>query len=109
MGLRQQLGLVFFPLAFEEVEVANKRWQETRCVLFVEAEGTDKREHRQAALASNAGTSGDVLARLLLDIELDPFTAVRVDGAGNKLMLAEVTQAVTLARLEDHAWAANQL
>jgi hypothetical protein len=45
----------------------------------------------------------------LLDIELDPFTAGGVDGAGNKLMLAEVTQAVTLARLEDHAWAANQL
>ena len=46
------------------------------------------REASEAALAGDAGTGGDVLARLVLDVELHPFTAVRVDGAVDELVLA---------------------
>ena len=55
------------------------------------------------------GAGGDVLAWLLLDVELDPFTAVWVNGSGYQLMLGEVTKSVSLTRLEDHTRRSNQL
>ena len=63
---------------------------------------------RQAALAGDAGAGGGVLARLLLDVELDPLTAVGVDGAGDELVLGQVPEAVALARLEDDARASGR-
>ena len=94
---------IFFPLPFEEIEVIDELIEESWSVLFVIAECPKKDKETQATLASNAGTSSDVLAWLLLNIELDPFTAVWVDRSGYELVLCEVTQAVTLARLEDDA------
>ncbi len=64
---------------------------------------------RQAALAGDAGAGGDVLARLLLDVELDPLTAVGVDGALDELVLGEVAEAEPLTRLEDDARRAHEL
>ncbi len=45
----------------------------------------------------------------MLDVELHPFAAVRVDGALDELVLGEIAQAVALTRLEDDAGAANEL
>ena len=45
------------------------------------AEGAEEDEEREAPLAGDAGAGGRVLARLLLDVELDPLAAVGVDGA----------------------------
>ena len=45
----------------------------------------------------------------MLDVELEPFTAVGVNRALDELVLAEVTKAEALAGLEDDAGAANQL
>ena len=55
--------------------------EEAGIVLFGVAEGTQDDEHRHATLAGHTGTGRDGLARLLLDVELDPFAAVGVDGA----------------------------
>src|SRR5699024_12034187 len=71
---------LLLPLAFEEVEVADEGVEEAGGVLLVEAERTQEDEDPEAALAGHAGSRGDVFARLLLDVELDPFTAVGVDG-----------------------------
>ena len=49
------------------------------------------------------------LPGLLLDVELHPLTAVRVDRALDQLMLGQVAEAVALTRLEDHAGAAHEL
>jgi len=89
--------------------VVDKLVEEARLVLFVVPEGTKQSEDAEATLAGHAGTGGDIFAGLLLDIELDPFATVRVNRAGNELMLGEVTQTVTLARLEDNARGTNQL
>ena len=56
----------------------------------------------EAALAGDAGAGGDVLARLGLDVELDPLTAVGVDGAGDDGL-------GVAAGLEDDAGAADEL
>ena len=58
-----------------------KRSRKPGRVLLVVAEGAQQHEDRQAALASDAGAGGDVLAGLLLDVELDPLAAVGVDRA----------------------------
>ncbi len=70
--------------------------------LVLVAEGAQHDEERQAALAGDAGAGGDVLARLGLDVELDPLAPVRVDRAGHDGLGVP-------ARLEDHARRANQL
>ncbi len=59
-------------------------------------------EQRQPALAGDAAARGDVLARLRLDVELDPLTPVRMDGPGEHGL-------DVAARLEDHAGRAHQL
>jgi hypothetical protein len=41
-------------------------------------------------LRATPGAGGDVLAGLLLDVELDPLAAVGVDGAGDELVLARL-------------------
>ena len=94
---------VLLPLPLEEVEVAHEALEEARVVLLVVAEGAQQDEQRQAALAGDAGAGGDVLARLLLDVELDPLAAVGVDGAGDELVLGQVAQTEALTRLEDDA------
>ena len=91
--------LLFLPLALEEVEVADEPLQE--CLILV-SEGTEQHEERQAALAGDATSCGDVLARLGLDVELDPLTTVRMDGAGEDCL------GIT-ARLEDDSRGAHQL
>ena len=70
---------LLLPLPLEEVEVAHEAVQEG---LVAVAERAQQHEQRQAALAGHAAAGGDVLARLGLDVELDPLTAVRVDGPG---------------------------
>ena len=76
--------------------------EKARLVLLVVAEG-GQGEQRDAALAGDPGAGGDVLARLLLNIHLDPLTAVGMDRAGDELVLAEVAQAEPFTRLEDDA------
>src|SRR5581483_1311272 len=76
---RRQLALLL-PLTGEEVEVAHELLEEG---VVVVPEGAQQDEQAQAALACDARAGGDVLARLGLDVELDPLTAVGVDGAGD--------------------------
>ena len=97
------------PLALEEVEVGDEAVEEAGGVLLVVAEGAQQREDAEAALAGDAGAGGDVTAGLLLDVELHPLAAVGVDRALDELVLGEVAEAVALARLEDHAGAADEL
>ena len=94
---------VLLPLALEEVEVGDEAVEEAGGVLLVVAEGAQQREDAHAPLAGHAGAGGDVLAGLLLDVELHPLTAVGVDGALDELVLGQVAQAEPLARLEDDA------
>ena len=96
---------LLLPLALEEVEVADEALDEAGRVLLVVAERAQQGEDAHAALAGDAGAGGDVLAGLLLDVELQPLAAVRVDGALDELVLAEVAEAEPLARLEDDAGA----
>ena len=100
---------VLLPLPLEEVEVADEALQEPRGVFLVVAERPQQHEQRQAALAGDAGAGGHVLAGLLLDVELDPLTPVRVDGARDQLVLGQVTETEPLAGLEDDAGAADEL
>ena len=89
--------------------MADEGFEETGSVLLVEAEGPEHGEQRKAALAGDPDTGGRVLARLLLDVELDPLTPVGVDGAGDHLVLRQVTQPEPLAGLEDDAGRTNEL
>ena len=91
------------------VEVTDEAFEEPGSVGLVVAEGAQEGEHAHAALAGHAGAGGDVLARLLLDVELDPLTAVGVDRALHELVLGQVAEAEPLARLEDDAGAAHEL
>ena len=100
---------VLLPLALEEVELAHEGVEEAGRLLLVVAEGAEQHEEAQAALAGDAGAGGDVLAGLLLDVELDPLTAVGVDGAGDQLVLGQVPQAEPLTGLEDDAGRAHEL
>ena len=100
---------VLLPLALEEVEVADEGFHEARAAVFAVAEGPHEQEDRQAALAGHTGAGGDVLAGLLLDVELDPLAAVGVDGALHELVLGQVAEAVPLARLEDDARGPHEL
>ena len=100
---------LLLPLALEEVEVADEALDEAGRVLLVVAEGAQQDEDAHAALAGDAGAGGDVLAGLVLDVELHPLAAVRVDRALDELVLAEVAEAVALAGLEDDAGAADEL
>ena len=97
------------PLTFEEVEVRNEAIQETGSVLFVVAERTQHGEDSKAAFAGHAGAGGDILAWLVLYIELHPFAAVGMNGALDELVLGEVAKAEALTRLEDHSRAADEL
>ena len=97
------------PLVLEEVEVGDEAIDEAGGVLLVVAEGAQQGEDAEAALAGDAGAGGDVLAGLVLDVELEPLAAVRVHGALDELVLAEVAEAEALARLEDDAGAADEL
>ena len=78
-------------------------------MLLVVAEGAQQGEDAEAALAGDAGAGGDVLAGLLLDVELHPLTAVGVDRALDQLVLGQVAEAEALAGLEDDAGAAHEL
>ena len=100
---------VLLPLALEEVELAHEGLEEAGSLLLVVAEGAQQDEQAQAALAGDAGAGGDVLAGLLLDVELDPLTAVGVDGAGDQLVLGQVPQAEPLTGLEDDAGRTHEL
>ena len=97
------------PLALEEVEVGDEAVEEAGGALLVVAEGAQQGEDAEAALAGDAGAGGDVLAGLLLDVELHPLAAVGVDRALDELVLGQVAQAEALARLEDDAGAAHEL
>ena len=77
--------------------------EESGLVDLVVAEGTQQGENGEAALPGDLGAGGDVLAGLLLDVELDPLAAVRMDGAGDELVLGHVAEAEALSGLEDHA------
>ena len=101
--------LLLLPLTLEEVELGDEALEEAGSVLLVVAAGTQQGEDAHAALAGDAGAGGDVLAGLVLDVELQPLAAVRVDRALDELVLAEVTEAEPLARLEDDAGAAHEL
>src|SRR5207248_2011599 len=90
---------LLLPLALEEVEVAHEALEE-RLVLV--AEGAQQDEQAEAALAGHARAGGDVLAGLGLDVELDPLTAVGMDGAGDDGI-------DVAAGLEDHTGTAHEL
>ena len=107
--LRRGDVLLLLPLTLEEVELGDEALEEAGSVLFVVAAGAQQREDAHAALAGDAGAGGDVLAGLVLDVELQPLAAVRVDRALDELVLAEVAEAEALARLEDDAGAAHEL
>ena len=83
--------------------------EEAGSVLLVVAEGAQQGEDAETALARHTGAGGDVLAGLVLDVELHPLAAVRVDGALHELVLGEVAQTEPLTGLEDHAGAAHEL
>ena len=83
--------------------------EEAGGVGLVVAERAQHREDAEAALAGDAGAGGDVLAGLVLDVELHPLTAVRVDRALDELVLGQVAEAEALAGLEDDAGAADEL
>ena len=100
---------VLLPLALEEVEVGHEAVEEAGGVLLVVAEGAQQHEDAHAALAGHAGAGGDVLARLLLDVELQPLAPIRVDGALHELVLGEVPEAEPLTGLEDDAGRADEL
>ena len=100
---------LLLPLALEEVEVADEAIDEPRRVLLVVAEGAQQDEDAHAPLAGDARAGGDVLAGLVLDVELHPLAAVRVDRALDELVLAQVAEAVPLAGFEDDAGAAHEL
>ena len=89
--------------------MTNETLEETWEVFFVVTKCTKKNEKTETTLACNTCTSGDVLARLLFNVEFDPLTAVWVDGAGNELMLLQVTKTETLTRLEDDTGRTNEL
>ncbi len=97
------------PLALEEVEVGDEAVEEAGDVLLVVAEGAQQGEDAHPPLAGDAGAGRDVLAGTLLDVELHPLTAVRVDRALDELVLGQVAEAEALARLEDDARAAHEL
>ena len=82
--------------------MANEAVEEARVVLFGVAEGPEDHEHRQAALAGDTRSGSYVLARLLLNVELDPLTTVGVDGSGHEGL--EVT-----TRGEDDARGTHEL
>ena len=90
-------------------EVLNKAIQESWEVGFVITDGPQQSENAHATLTRDAGTSSDILARFVFDVELKPFTTLRVNRALDQLMLGQVTQTVTLTGFEDHARATNQL
>jgi hypothetical protein len=89
--------------------VRHEAVDEARRVLLVVAEGAQQDEDAHAALAGDAGAGGDVLAGLVLDVELHPLTAVRVDGALDELVLRQVAEAVALTGFEDDARGADEL
>ena len=101
--------LLLLPLTLEEVELGDEALEEAGSVLFVVAACTQQREDAHAALAGDAGAGGDVLAGLVLDVELQPLTTVRVNCALDELVLAEVAETEALARLEDDTGAADEL
>ena len=101
--------LLLLPLSLEEAEALHEGLEEPGGVLLVEAEGAQQGEHGHATLAGDAAAGGDVLAGLLLDVELDPLATVGVDGAGDQLVLGQVAQAVPLAGLEDDAGRPHEL
>ena len=107
LGRRDVALLV--PLALEEVEVGDETVEEAGGVGLVVAERTQHREDAEATLAGDAGAGGDVLAGLVLDVELHPLTAVGVDRALDQLVLGQVAEAEALAGLEDDAGAADEL
>ena len=76
---RSELALLL-PLALEEIKMTDEALEER---LVGVAEGAQQDEERQATLARHAGPGGDVLARLGLDVELDPLTPVGMDGPGH--------------------------
>ncbi|MEY3924650.1 MAG: hypothetical protein RIQ63_1, partial [Actinomycetota bacterium] len=93
-------GALLFPLTLEEVEVGDEAIEETWCVILAVAECAQQGEDAEATLACDAGSRGHVLAWLLLDVELQPLTAVGVNGALHELVLGEIAQAVTLTWFE---------
>ena len=70
--------------------------------LVLVAQRSQQREERQTALAGHTGPGVDVTVGLVLDVELDPLTTVRVDGAGEEGLCVT-------ARGEDRARGADQL
>ena len=90
---------LFLPLPFEEVEVPDEPVQEA---LVLVPEGSEQHEEREPPLAGHAGTGGDVLGGLRLDVELDPLTPVGVDGARDDGL-------GVATGLEDHSRGPHQL
>ncbi len=56
-------------------------------MLFVETKCAQQCEHAHTALTCDASSGGDVLAWLVFDVEFEPLTAVRVNGALDQLVL----------------------
>jgi len=102
-------GTLFLPLSLKETEVGNETIDKSWCVFFVVAERTQNGEDAEATFASHTCAASDIFARLLLNIEFEPLTAIRVNRAFYQLVLRQVAQAITLTRFEDDARRTNQL
>src|SRR5205823_3104139 len=86
---RDELTLLL-PLALEEhhavreLEMPHEAVDEAGVGLLVVAQRPQQHEEAEPPLARHAGARREVLARLGLDVELDPLPAVRVDRAGDE-------------------------
>ena len=90
---------LLLPLVTQEVEVVDEVRVER---LILVTKGTQEGEQREAALPGDAGPCGNRLVGLVLDVELDPLTAIGVDGPSEqRLGIA--------AGGEDRSGRANQL
>ena len=92
---------VLFPLGLQEVEVLDEPLEQAGMAVFAVAERSQQREDAEATLAGHPAAGGGILARLVLDVELDPLAAVGVNGCSHQLVLRHVPEPVALAGLED--------
>ena len=79
-------------LVLEEVEVRHELLEER--LVHGGVEGSQQREDRDTTLASDTRAGVRRLVLLLFEVDLEPLTTARVDGAfeGNLLVLAGLEQ-----------------
>ena len=89
--------------------MCNKTVEEAWCAFFVVTKCTQDGENTKATLTGNTCACGNVFSWLLFNVELEPLTAVRVNGALDQLMLRQVTQTETLTWFKNNAGRTHEL